>query len=165
MGSHCGPGQAPYLIAVVSCGPPCCCWFVSLLLVCAACPVSVSVRPERFCVSESTRDSGHHSRFVQSFLLLATAAPVLASMALPVGSRFIEVSLFTRCSAGRDLVAVLQRARGERARTWTALRGQDDDGPVSPSRGVITCASQRKSLSAEALFTASLPAVAGVVTR
>ena len=28
-------------------------------------------------VSGSTRDSGHHSRFVQSFLLLATAAPVL----------------------------------------------------------------------------------------
>ena len=50
---------------------------VLVLLVCAACPVSVSVRPGRFCVTGSTRDSGHHSRFVQSFLLLATAAPVL----------------------------------------------------------------------------------------
>jgi len=49
-------------------------------LVCAACPVSVSVRPARLSVSEAARDSGHHSRFVQKFLLLATAAPVLASM-------------------------------------------------------------------------------------
>jgi hypothetical protein len=46
----------------------------ALLLVCEACPVSVSVRPERLSVSGVSRDPGHHSRFVPFVLLLATAA-------------------------------------------------------------------------------------------
>ena len=46
----------------------------ALLLVCEACPVSVSVRPARLSVSRTTRDSGHHSRFMPFALLLATAA-------------------------------------------------------------------------------------------
>ena len=50
-------------------------------------------------------------------------------------SRSIEVSCFTRRSAGRDKVAVVQRARGERAMAWIALRDQKSDGPGSPSRG------------------------------
>lgn len=49
-----------------------------LLLVCAACPVSVSVRLACLGRTRSTRDPGHHSRFVQCFLLLlAAAAPAL----------------------------------------------------------------------------------------
>ena len=49
-----------------------------LLLVCAACPVSVSVRLACVGRTRSTRDPGHHSRFVQCFLLLlAAAAPAL----------------------------------------------------------------------------------------
>jgi hypothetical protein len=47
---------------------------VALLLVCEACPVSVSVRPERLSVAGDSRDPGHHSRFVPFALLLATAA-------------------------------------------------------------------------------------------
>ena len=47
---------------------------VAFLLVCEACPVSVSVRPERLSVAGGTRDPGHHSRFVPFALLLATAA-------------------------------------------------------------------------------------------
>ena len=46
----------------------------ALLLVCEACPVSVSVRPERLSVAGDSRDPGHHSRFVPFALLLATAA-------------------------------------------------------------------------------------------
>ena len=46
----------------------------TLMLVCEACPVSVSVRPERLSVAGGTRDPGHHSRFVPFALLLATAA-------------------------------------------------------------------------------------------
>jgi hypothetical protein len=46
----------------------------ALLLVCEACPVSVSVRPARLSVSGVSRDSGHHSRFMPFALLLATAA-------------------------------------------------------------------------------------------
>jgi hypothetical protein len=46
----------------------------TLLLVCEACPVSVSVRPERLSVAGDTRDPGHHSRFMPFALLLATAA-------------------------------------------------------------------------------------------
>ena len=42
-----------------------------MLLVCDACSVSVSVRPERLGVSRSTRDSGHRSRCVSFALLLA----------------------------------------------------------------------------------------------
>ena len=49
-----------------------------VLLVCEACLVSVSVRPERLSVSGSTRHAGHHSRCVQNcLLLLAAAAPAL----------------------------------------------------------------------------------------
>jgi len=49
-----------------------------LLLVCAARPVSVSVRLACVGRTRSTRDPGHHSRFVQCFfLLLAAAAPAL----------------------------------------------------------------------------------------
>jgi hypothetical protein len=50
---------------------------VALVLVCRACPVSVSVRLACVSITRSTRDSGHHSRFVQSRLVPATAAPVL----------------------------------------------------------------------------------------
>ncbi|MFA5810261.1 MAG: hypothetical protein WC935_08015 [Thermoleophilia bacterium] len=46
----------------------------AILLVCEACPVSVSVRPERLSVAGDSRDPGHHSRFVPFALLLATAA-------------------------------------------------------------------------------------------
>jgi hypothetical protein len=76
-------------------------------------------------------------------------------------SRTIEVSCFTRRPAGRDEVAVVQRARGERAMAWIASRDQESAGPGSPSRGVITCASDRKYLSAEAVSASSLQAGAG----
>jgi hypothetical protein len=54
---------------------PCRC----LLLVCVASQVSVSVRPGRRSATGTTRDSGHHSRFVQRLPLLATAAPVIGA--------------------------------------------------------------------------------------
>jgi hypothetical protein len=44
-------------------------------------------------------------------------------------SRTIEVSCFTRRSAGRDEIAVLQRARGERAMIGIALRDQMEGWP------------------------------------
>jgi hypothetical protein len=138
----------------------------ALLLVCAACLVSVSVRPARPSVSETTRHSGHHSRFVQKSLLLATAAPVLASM---------SGVLLEPTHRGELFHPALGRSRRDRGPTESP-RGAGDDrdriarsdggmGQGGPSLGVVICASQRKYLSTEALFAASLPAVAGVVTR
>ena len=79
----------------------------AMLMVCAACPVSVSVRPERLSVSGSTRDSGHHSRFVPFALLLAAAARgigVDGAVLLEVGP---SNEPLTQGPEGRRLGAVL----------------------------------------------------------
>ena len=75
-------------------------------------------------------------------------------------SRSIELSCFTRRPAGRDRVAVVQRARGERAMAGIALRDQKEMVQRGPSLRFMTCASERKSLSAGAFSAASLPASA-----
>jgi hypothetical protein len=79
----------------------------AMLLVCEACPVSVAVRPERLSVSGSTRDSGHHSRFVRFVLLLAAAA---RGMGVD-GADLLEVGPssepLTQGSEGRRLGAAL----------------------------------------------------------
>jgi len=117
------------------------------LLVCAACPVSVSVRPARPSARKlrGTRDTTPD--LCRSLCYLPRLHPSRRRCRASCWSRTIEVSCFTRRSAGRDRVAVVQRARGERAMAWIALRDQKSNGPGSPSREVITCASDRKSLS------------------
>ena len=75
-------------------------------------------------------------------------------------SRSIELSCFTRRPAGRDRVAVVQRARGERAMAGIALRDRKEIVQRGPSLRFMTCASERKSLSAGAFSAASLPASA-----
>ena len=131
------------------------------LLVCAACPVSVSVRPARPSARKlrGTRDTTPD--LCRSLCCLPRLHPSRRRCRASCWSRTIEVSCFTRRSAGRDRVAVVQRARGERAMAWIALRDQKSDGPGSPSREVITCASDRKSLSAGAVSASSLQAGAG----
>jgi len=76
-------------------------------MVCAACQVSVAVRPERLSVSGATRDSGHHSRFVPLALLLAAAARgigVDGAVLLEVGP---SSEPLTQGSEGRRLGAAL----------------------------------------------------------
>jgi hypothetical protein len=87
----------------------------AMLLVCAACPLSVAARPERLSVSGATRDSGHHSRFVPFALLLAAAARgmgVDGAVLLEVGP---SSEPLTQGSEGRRFGAALHCARGERA--------------------------------------------------
>ena len=144
-------------------GPLFCCPLA--LLVCAACPVSVSVRPARPSVSEATRHSGHHSRFVQKSLLLATAAPVLASMSSFLLEPIHRGEPFHPALGRSRRVAVVQRARGSGRLAGIALRDQKEMVQRGPSLRFITCASERKSLSAGAFSAASLPARRWVVTR
>jgi hypothetical protein len=87
--------------------------------------VSVSVRPGRLGVSGSTRDAGHHSRFVQCFLLLAAAAPALGFDGVPVGSRPIELSHYPRLRGARVAREIKRRPFKERAEGRTALHGYD----------------------------------------
>ena len=61
---------------------------VFALLVCAASLVSVTVRLASLSRTSTTRHTGHHSRFVQGFLLPASAARRFhaASMIAPFGA-------------------------------------------------------------------------------
>ena len=97
------------------------------LLVCAACPVSVSVRLACVRRTRSTRDPGHHSRFVQRFLCcLPRLHPLLASMAVPVGTRPIELSQCPRLGVARVAREVKRRPLGN---------GQGDE----PRCAVVRC--------------------------
>ena len=94
------------------------------LLVCAACPVSVSVRLACVGRTRSTRDPGHHSRFVQCFLLLlAAAAPALGFDGVSCGNLTHRVEPIPKargcagCARGQT-APVEERAEGR-----TALRG------------------------------------------
>ena len=94
------------------------------LLVCAACPVSVSVRLACVGRTRSTRDPGHHSRFVQCFLLLlAAAAPALGFDGVSCGNLTHRVEPIPKargcagCARGQT-TPVEERAEGR-----TALRG------------------------------------------
>ena len=64
----------------------------ALLLVCVTCPVSVSVRLERYAYRDlqGTRDTT--PALCRLLCCLPPRHAALASMALPVGSRFIEMS-------------------------------------------------------------------------
>jgi len=89
-----------------------------LLLVCAACPVSVSVRLACVRRTRSTRDPGHHSRFVQYFfLLLAAAAPALGFDGGSCGNSIHRVEPLPKARGVRGL-----RARSNDAR-WGTGRG------------------------------------------
>ena len=157
-----GPFVCPSFSRAFALRPPFVLLPIALLLVCAACPVSVSVRPARPSVSEATRHSGHHSRFVQKSLLLATAAPVSASMSGVLLEPNHRVELFHPALAP---VATRSRSFREPAGSgrWHGSRCaiRNSDGPASPSREVITCASDHKSLPAEAVSASSLQAGAG----
>ena len=95
---------------------PSCALPTAMLLVCEACPVSVSVRPARLGVSGTTRDSGHHSRFVPFALLLATAA-----RGLGVDEAFLLGAIHR--------VEPLPEARGERG-----LRARSNDVHIRTGR-------------------------------
>ena len=59
----------------------------------SAIQVSVSVGPERLSVAGTTRDPGHHSRYVPRSIWWPPRHAALAPMALAAASRFIGVSL------------------------------------------------------------------------
>src|SRR5687768_8563797 len=67
-------------------------WYLPLFVspfplpVCTAYQVSVTVRLACLSMASSTRDAGHHSRFVSLFCRLPARYVALASMALPVGA-------------------------------------------------------------------------------
>ena len=126
----------------------CCC--------CAACPISVSVGPERLSAAGTTWNSGHHARFVQSRPLLATAAPVLG-----VDGAFLLEARPSRCAIDRRLggapvrrfVVGIPQSAGCR-RSPCAI--QDDDRSGSPSLGADTCANHHKALMIGAIRASSL---------
>ena len=135
------------------------------MLVCAACPVSVSARPARRSARNLLGARDTTPVLCRSFAACHRGTRYWHRWRRSCWSRSIELSCFTRRSAGRDGIAVVHEARGERAMIGIALRDQKEMVQRGPSLRFITCASPCKSLSAEALFAASLPARAGVVTR
>ncbi len=76
--------------------------------------VSVSVRPERLSAAGTTRDTGHHSRFVPRSCCWPPRHAALASMALAAASRSIGLSHSPRLG-GAPGGAMADMARGERA--------------------------------------------------
>jgi len=118
----------------------------TLLLVCEACLVSVSVRPERYAYRDlqGTRDTTPVScRFV---CCLPPRHAALASMALPVGSRFIDLSRWPRARRGASSARSYSEPAGSGHKDGPRCTVRVDDGSGSPSRGVVTCASHRKVL-------------------
>ena len=136
----------------------------ALLLVCEACQVSVSVRPERLSVAGVSKDPGHHSRFMPSALLLATAARGIGVDGTSCGKSIHRGEPLTQGSEVRHSGAALDLACREQASRGPYCAVQHDDGSGSPSLGVVTCASDWKALLAGALSASSLPARAAVVT-
>ena len=64
--------------------------------------VSVSVRTERLGVAETTRDTGHHSRFVPRSSFSPPRHAALAPMAIAAASRFIGLSPCPRARGAPD---------------------------------------------------------------
>ena len=109
------------------------------LLVCAACPVSVSVRLACVGRTRSTRDPGHHSRFMQCFLCCSPRLhPLLASMALPVGTRPIELSQYPRLGGARVAREDKRRPLGNGQRDEPHCAAVRCDAPGSSSLGCGT---------------------------
>ena len=141
---------------------PACCWCVKHPFGQCFCP-SCNAGD----VARSTRDSGHHSRFVQSFLLLATAAPVLGvdgvSLLGPIHRGAVDPRL-GGAPLRRDISRSPRRVgRGEPHCAVTDVMGQK---PVTWGRHlrqqyVSTCWLAHLSPRS----AASLPAGAEVVTQ
>ena len=76
--------------------------------------VSVSVRPERLSVAGTSRDTGHHSRYVPRSIWWPPRHAALAPMAIAAASRFIGLSPCPRAPGAPD-GTFADVARGVRA--------------------------------------------------
>ena len=106
--------------------------------------VSVSVRPERLSAAGTTRDTGHHSRFVPSFLVAAAARGIGVDGA-SCGKSLHRCEPLTRGSGVRRLDAMAEGTRTERERSdrvaWseiTTCRGGRHVG-LSPATDPDMC--------------------------
>ena len=115
-----------------------------LLLVCPACPVSVSVRPGRLSASGTTRDTGHHSRFVPFALLLAAAARGIGVDGASCGKPVRRDEPLTQDSEGHLFGASCTEPAGSRHEGGLHCASEDDDGSESPSLRRVTCASHQQ---------------------
>jgi len=105
-------------------------------MVCAACPVSVCIRPAGLSAAGTQRDSGHHSRVVPFLFLLATAARGIGVEVAPLRERSVEMSQRSRLGGAplrRDWDCPRERALGQTA-LHGRLRMMAAESPITRSR-------------------------------
>ncbi len=135
-----------------------------VLLVCDACPVSVSVRPARLGVAGAARDAGHHSRCVQNFICCwPRLHPFLASRALSCWQsvRRLSPCPWARGGALLEESAVVDEACGAQAKAWPRCAVTMAMGQGARHLGSSLAPAIGKCLMGRALCASSLLAGAG----